>query len=189
MSQSLRRLAVPGLAGVLFLLATAGCTDATVELRTVNLIANRSTVRDPDTCRDGGLDVPTASGGANRSPDTNAGGGLQLRNFGSGQVRYHPDRLTVRAACVRVTGVVRAIRTEADGDLHIRVQLDSPFSGMLTPGNQQQCGQGVCGLLVVEPICVHSVTQADAVAECAADPDPLKPCRRSAPTSGSKAAL
>jgi len=87
---------------------------------------------------------------------------------------YHPDRLTVRAACVRVTGLVMAIRSEADGDLHIRVQLDSPFRSMLTPGNQQQCGQGVCGLLVVEPVCVHSVTQADAISDCAADPDPLK---------------
>ena len=87
---------------------------------------------------------------------------------------YNPDRLSVRAACLRVTGVVLAIRTEADGDLHIRVQLDPPFRGMLTPGNQQQCGKGVCGLLVVEPICVHSVTQADAISECAADPDPLK---------------
>ncbi len=44
---------------------------------------------------------------------------------------------------------------------------------MLTPGNQQQCAQGVCGLLVVEPICVHSVSQADAVSSCAADRDPL----------------
>jgi len=93
---------------------------------------------------------------------------------------YNPDRLTVRAACVRVTGTVLAIRTEADGDLHVRVQLDAPFRGMLTPGNQQQCGQGVCGLLVVEPICVHSVTQTDAIAICAADPDPV----RSLPTVG-----
>ncbi|MEO6798036.1 MAG: hypothetical protein ABI401_07150, partial [Candidatus Dormibacter sp.] len=65
-------------------------------------------------------------------------------------------------------------RSEADGDLHIRVQLDPPFRGMLTAGNQQQCGQGVCGLLVVEPICVHAVTQADAVSSCAADPDPVR---------------
>ena len=73
-----------------------------------------------------------------------------------------------------VVVTVLAIRSEADGDLHIRVQLYPPFRGMLTAGNQQQCGQGICGLLVVEPICVHAVTQADAVSICAADPDPVK---------------
>jgi hypothetical protein len=80
----------------------------------------------------------------------------------------------VQAACIRVTGTVLAIRQEPDGDLHIRVQLDPPYQGLLTPANQAQCGQGICGLLVVEPVCVHAVTQADAVASCQADPDPLR---------------
>jgi hypothetical protein len=87
---------------------------------------------------------------------------------------YHPDRLIVRAACARVTGTVLAIRQEADGDLHVRVQLDAPFRNMLTPENQLECGQGVCGLLVVEPICVDAVTQLDAESSCADDTDPLR---------------
>jgi hypothetical protein len=87
---------------------------------------------------------------------------------------YHPNRLVVRAACVRVTGTVLAIRQEADGDLHIRVQLDAPYRNLLTRGNHLQCGQGVCGLLVVEPICVGAVTQLDAESRCLADPDPLR---------------
>jgi hypothetical protein len=68
-----------------------------------------------------------------------------------------------------VTGVVAEIRTEADGDLHILLALDAAFAQLLTPGNQ-----GVeRGDLVVEPICVRSVSQTDAIDACAADPDPL----------------
>src|SRR6266849_8626690 len=32
---------------------------------------------------------------------------------------YHPARLVVITACLRVTGTVYSIKTEADGDLHI----------------------------------------------------------------------
>jgi hypothetical protein len=82
---------------------------------------------------------------------------------------YHPARLQVVAACLRVTGVVAEIRTEADGDLHILLALDAAFADLLTPGNQ-----GVeRGDMVVEPICVRSVSQTDAIEPCAADPDPM----------------
>ena len=84
---------------------------------------------------------------------------------------YNPYRLAVEAACIRVTGVVQAVRQEADGDFHILVALDPAFRHLLTPANQ-----GVeLGDLVVEPICVRSVTQTDAIAICASDPDPLPP--------------
>jgi len=83
---------------------------------------------------------------------------------------YNPDRLSVEASCIRVTGTVAAIRSEADGDLHILLALDPPYVHLLTPTNQ-----GVeLGDLVVEPVCVHSVTQSDAIASCSADPDPLR---------------
>src|SRR5437868_3292030 len=91
---------------------------------------------------------------------------------------YHPDRLSVQQECIRVTGEVLAKISEADGDYHIRVLLDPQFSNLLTPGNQQQCanndaGVKTCGLLVVEPVCEHSVSQSDAIATCVADTDPL----------------
>jgi hypothetical protein len=82
---------------------------------------------------------------------------------------YHPSRLEVVRACVRVTGTVAAIRTEADGDLHILLRLDAAYRGLLRPANQGE----ELGDLVVEPVCVGGVTQADAVAICASDPDPL----------------
>lgn len=86
------------------------------------------------------------------------------------QYVYSPDRLKVESSCLRATGTVAAIRSEADGDLHILLALDPAYADLLTPANQ-----GVeLGDLVVEPICVHLVTQADAVASCSADPDPLR---------------
>ena len=67
--------------------------------------------------------------------------------------------------------MVEAVREEADGDYHILLALDPKYAHLLTPANQ-----GVeLGDLVVEPICVRSVTQSDAVAICASDPDRLPP--------------
>ena len=85
------------------------------------------------------------------------------------QYVYHPYRLAVQAACIRVSGTIAAIRQEADGDLHILLALDPAFSHLLTPANQGM----ELGDLVVEPVCVHPVTQTDAIASCAADSDPL----------------
>ena len=84
---------------------------------------------------------------------------------------YHPYRLAVQAACIRVTGVVQAVRKEADGDFHILLALDPAYTYLLRPANQ-----GVeLGDLVVEPVCVRTVTQADAIGICASDTDPLAP--------------
>jgi hypothetical protein len=82
---------------------------------------------------------------------------------------YNPDRLDVQDACIRVTGTVEAVRREADGDLHILLAVDPAFAQLLTPANQGE----ELGDLVVEPVCVKPVTQTDAIAICAADPDPL----------------
>jgi hypothetical protein len=68
-------------------------------------------------------------------------------------------------------GTVAAVRKEADGDLHILLALDPRYAYLLTPANQGE----ELGDLVVEPVCVRSVTQLDAEAICASDPDPLSP--------------
>jgi hypothetical protein len=93
---------------------------------------------------------------------------------------YNPTRLKVLAACRRVTGTVEIVRIEADGDLHILVRLDAADRSMPTPANANEQGD-----LVVEPVCVRSVSQADAVVVCRADPDPLQ----SLPTVGMRVAL
>ena len=77
---------------------------------------------------------------------------------------YHPARLQVLAACIRVTGTVAFIRSEADGDLHLGLALDTLYAHLVVAANS-----GVeRGDLVIEPVCELRVTQADAIATCAA---------------------
>ena len=75
---------------------------------------------------------------------------------------YNPTRLQVVDKCKSVTGVIESKRVEKDGDYHIRVKLDPKFSNLINPANiKNQFGH-----LVVEPICVNKVTQADAISAC-----------------------
>jgi hypothetical protein len=75
---------------------------------------------------------------------------------------YHPSRLQVNDPCMTVTGTIQSIRTEKDGDLHIRLKLDPEFTNLLNDGNVAR----QFGNLVVEPVCQGTVTQPDAVAAC-----------------------
>ena len=114
---------------------------------------------------------PTATPAAtpSRAAPTNSPKPVACKPTDQDRYVYNPDRLAVQAACIRVAGTAEAVRTEADGDLHILLALDPAFTHLLTPANQ-----GVeLGDLVVEPVCVRPVTQADAIAICASDPDPL----------------
>jgi hypothetical protein len=75
---------------------------------------------------------------------------------------YNPNRLQVVAPCKSVLGIIESKRVERDGDYHIRVKLDSPFSNLINSANiKNQFGD-----LVVEPICVNRVTQTDAISAC-----------------------
>jgi hypothetical protein len=83
---------------------------------------------------------------------------------------YHPARLAVLRACLRVSCTVAFIRHEADGDLHIGLALDAPYARFVVAANQG----AERGDLVIEPVCELAVTQADAIATCAAARDPLR---------------
>jgi hypothetical protein len=61
-----------------------------------------------------------------------------------------------------ITGTVYSLIYEDDGDIHIRVTLDSPYNYMLNSYNYS----GQRGKLVCEPICATTVTQTDAIAPC-----------------------
>ncbi len=75
---------------------------------------------------------------------------------------YNPSRLQVITSCLTVTGTVDEIRHEADGDLHILLKLDVGQEGLLNNGNiANQHGD-----LVLEPVCVDPVSEADAVQAC-----------------------
>lgn len=72
---------------------------------------------------------------------------------------YHSYRLHVYAQCKTVTGVVDAVRREDDGDLHIDLNTGGALVNSVNYADQH-------GDLVLEEICVGTVTQADAVAAC-----------------------
>ncbi len=76
---------------------------------------------------------------------------------------YHPSRLMVVAACKTVTGTVASVRSEPDGDVHLLLHLPSSRSNLLNSGNIADTH----GDLVVEIICVGTVSQADAKRACA----------------------
>jgi hypothetical protein len=74
---------------------------------------------------------------------------------------YHPARLQILKSCTSVTGVIDHIKTEPDGDLHIRVHLDPQFSSLTNSVNDQlQAGD-----LVIEPVCDHEPTKSAAATE------------------------
>lgn len=82
---------------------------------------------------------------------------------------YSPDRLKLLAACVTVTGTVAVIRSETDGDLHVLLKLDPGEEKYLNAKNIS----AELGDLVLEPVCVRSPTQADAIPACAGYANPL----------------
>ena len=78
------------------------------------------------------------------------------------QYIYHPARLQVLAPCISVTGVVDEVRKESDGDIHILFRVDHEFESLLNDENIAR----EHGDLILEPICQHSPTQADARGPC-----------------------
>ncbi|MGN6624709.1 MAG: hypothetical protein ACTHKK_11260 [Candidatus Nitrosocosmicus sp.] len=75
---------------------------------------------------------------------------------------YHPERLQIIDSCKSVLGKIESKKSEGEGDFHIRVRLDPQFSNLINSANIN----GQIGDLVVEPICQHSITQADAIPVC-----------------------
>jgi len=75
---------------------------------------------------------------------------------------YNPSRLQQVKACITASGTVDNVLSEADGDYHIRLSLDSQYSNLTNSANDQY----QYGTLVVEVICAGTVTQADAMAPC-----------------------
>jgi len=75
---------------------------------------------------------------------------------------YNPSRLQIVDSCITITGTIDSIRAEKDGDLHIRLAVDSQYSHLINQANKDNQFGG----LVLEPICVREVTQASAIAAC-----------------------
>jgi len=92
----------------------------------------------------------------------------QCRPSDQDQYVYHPSRLHVLQSCIRVMGVVDALRVENDGDLHIQLRLDPLYRFLLQPANSHEQGD-----LVVEPVCSSLPLQPDALDVCVGDAHPL----------------
>jgi hypothetical protein len=75
---------------------------------------------------------------------------------------YHKYRLDVIEECKTVSGTIERIKPEDDGDLHIQLKLDAGQENLLNDKNYQVQH----GNLIIEPICVERVTQADARGPC-----------------------
>lgn len=75
---------------------------------------------------------------------------------------YRKSRLHIVEDCIAVTGTIRHIKREADGDDHIQLAVDPEFSKLLNERNKTAQGN----TLVLEPICQGPVTQEDAEAAC-----------------------
>lgn len=75
---------------------------------------------------------------------------------------YRKTRLHIVESCIAVTGTIRHIKRESDGDDHIQLAVDPEFSKLLNERNKTAQGN----TLILEPICQGPVTQEDAEAAC-----------------------
>ena len=75
---------------------------------------------------------------------------------------YNPYRLQIVKSCITASGTVDRVIEEDDGDVHVRTNLDQPFSNLTNSANDQY----QYGDLVVEIICVNQPSQTDAIPSC-----------------------
>jgi hypothetical protein len=90
---------------------------------------------------------------------------------------YRKSRLHIVEGCIAVTGTIRHIKREADGDEHIQLAVDPEFSKLLNERNKT----AQADTLILEPICQGPVTQVDAEAACRDFHSPVE-----VPKAGSK---
>jgi len=75
---------------------------------------------------------------------------------------YHKARLHIVHACIAVTGTIKHIKREADGDRHIQLAVDPEFSKLLNERNRT----AQADTLIVEAICQAPTTQEAAEVAC-----------------------
>jgi hypothetical protein len=140
-------------------------------LAALSLSACAATSVAPSPSATGPLSVdspgPTNAGGVPSASASGAPTGSACRS--PAEHVYHPYRLQVRNPCLTLTGVIDRVKDEPDGDYHVRLHLDPRFANLVNSANVAQQG----GDLVLEPVCIHAITQADAVGACAGYTNPL----------------
>lgn len=134
------------------LLATIACSGSDSSTNAVAATPTPSVQLDPDAATNAPTPVtttslPPASGQTCGDPHAHV---------------YSPDRLKLLGACATVTGTIKVIRSEADGDLHVLLKLDPGQDKYINSKNIS----AELGDLVLEPVCVHPPTQTDAIPAC-----------------------
>src|SRR2546428_5163158 len=76
---------------------------------------------------------------------------------------YNSYRLQIVKSCITASGTVDRAIQEADGDVHLRTNLDPAYSNLTNSANE---GYPNYGDLVVEIICVNPPSQTDAIPAC-----------------------
>jgi len=75
---------------------------------------------------------------------------------------YNPYRFQTVKSCITASGTIDNVIEEADGDVHLRTNLDQAYSNLTNSANDQR----QYGDLVVEIICVIPPSQTDAIPAC-----------------------
>jgi hypothetical protein len=75
---------------------------------------------------------------------------------------YWNKRLIIKKPCITVTGTVKAVINELDGDCHIRLKLDAGQDSLMNAKNYSK--EDSC--FVVEIICQHTSTQPGSGSAC-----------------------
>ena len=75
---------------------------------------------------------------------------------------YDPSRLEVRDKCKVVTGIVKELGENEDGDTHLLLKLDPGQEDLLTKRNIKKKD----GNLVAEVVCANKITDKKAVEAC-----------------------
>ena len=116
---------------------TSGSAPATASIGTTSTTVDPDEVPDPSAASAKppplAADLGTSASSACRTGDP-------LANV------YHPSRLTIVRPCATVIGVVAGVRAEPDGDVHVNLDLDPAFAGLVNDRNVS----GEHGALVVE---------------------------------------
>jgi hypothetical protein len=75
---------------------------------------------------------------------------------------YKSKRLIVKEECKIVKGIIVSKKNELDGDVHIKLKLDSGQNIILAKKNYSELDS----CIIIEPICVNRVIQPGAFKSC-----------------------
>ncbi len=75
---------------------------------------------------------------------------------------YNSYRLQIVKSCITASGTVDRVIEEADGDVHVRLNLDQAYTSLTNSANDRY----QYGDLVVEIICANTPSQTDAIPAC-----------------------